>query len=120
MSIIVRKAEELYLKLDYMITYFAPWSFSWGMPLLSLAAPLGIPHAALVLFQLLFSCIISAPIFPLMGSPLYFISYGRPVKYWERNYSTKRIDSTKQKLSRSLYVRAAAVAPPPPFLFNLI
>lgn len=35
---------------------------------------------------------------PLMGSALFLLSYIRPVKFWEKNYNTKRVDNSNTRL----------------------
>lgn len=35
---------------------------------------------------------------PLMGSAIFLMSYMRPVKFWEKNYRTKRMDNSNTRL----------------------
>ncbi|RXN25420.1 pecanex 2 [Labeo rohita] len=38
------------------------------------------------------------PLSPFLGSAIFITSYPRPVKFWERNYNTKRIDNSNSRL----------------------
>jgi len=55
------------------------------------------------------SSLISSPFYPLGGSTAFFISYPRPMKYWERHYKTNRLDDTNTKLGSSIEGNAAAL-----------
>lgn len=37
-----------------------------------------------------------------LGSAIFLTSYPRPVKFWERDYNTRRVDHTNTKLSSHL------------------
>lgn len=39
---------------------------------------------------------------PLAGSAIFLTSYVRPIKFWERDYNTKRIDHSNTRLSSQL------------------
>lgn len=39
---------------------------------------------------------------PLLGSAAFMSSYPRPVKFWEKNYNTKRIDNTNLQLQAQI------------------
>lgn len=52
--------------------------------------------------QILVSSFLNAPLNPILGSALFFTSYIRPIKFWEKNYKTKRLDNTNTKLSTQL------------------
>jgi hypothetical protein len=45
------------------------------------------------------SSVLSSPLNPLLGSTIFICSYVRPVKFWERNYNTKRADNSNTRLS---------------------
>ena len=51
---------------------------------------------------MLVSSLMSSPLYPLVGSVVFLISYGRPIKFWERNYKTNRVDNSQIKLSETL------------------
>ena len=40
----------------------------------------------LIFAEALIGAIVSAPINPIIASSLFFLSYARPVKFWEKNY----------------------------------
>lgn len=78
----------------------APWNLSWGSATHALLEPLGIPRTfsfflttdtVLGLVQIIWSSVISAPLYPFLGSTVFLTSYGRPVKFWERSYRTDRV-----------------------------
>jgi hypothetical protein len=101
LSFLVIKFGELVLKIEFIRIYSTP-SLSWGSIYHIALQPLGIPHTILFLSGLVLSTIISAPLFPIIGSALWFMSYPRSVKYWEKDYVTSRKDSTNTKLSNEL------------------
>jgi hypothetical protein len=39
---------------------------------------------------------------PLLGSAAFISSYPRPIKFWEKNYNTKRIDNTNVQLQAQI------------------
>ena len=39
---------------------------------------------------------------PFAGSAIFITSYVRPVKFWERDYNTKRVDHSNTRLSTHL------------------
>ncbi|EPB66395.1 hypothetical protein ANCCEY_14511 [Ancylostoma ceylanicum] len=96
---------ELYLKMSFVMAYVAPWQISWGSAFHAFAQPFSIPHSALIWTQTVVSSLISAPLNPFLGSSFFTTSYVRPVKFWERDYNTKRSDASNTTLgtySRSL------------------
>jgi hypothetical protein len=40
--------------------------------------------------------------FPFAGSAIFLTSYVRPIKFWERDYNTRRIDHSNTRLSSQL------------------
>ncbi|PAV81743.1 hypothetical protein WR25_19067 [Diploscapter pachys] len=90
---------EFYLKLQFVLSYVAPWQISWGSAFHAFAQPFAVPHSALVAIQAFFSSLISAPLNPFLGSSFFTISYVRPVKFWERDYNTKRADASNTRLA---------------------
>jgi hypothetical protein len=94
------KIREFLLKLHFVYSYVAPWQISWGSAFHAFAQPIGIPHSALVIAQAALSSIISAPMSPFLGSALFVMSYMRPVKFWEKDYNTKRVDYSQMRLAQ--------------------
>ena len=41
---------------------------------------------------------ISAPLNPFLGSSFFILSYVRPVKFWEKDYNTRRVDASNTRL----------------------
>src|SRR5690242_2183947 len=39
----------------------------------------------------------TSPLYPFVGSAVFFSSYGRAVKFWERSYKTNRVGKTPKK-----------------------
>ncbi|KAH0622493.1 hypothetical protein JD844_024851 [Phrynosoma platyrhinos] len=54
--------------------------------------------SAMLFFQTLATAIFSTPLSPFLGSVIFLTSYARPVKFWERNYNTKRVDHSNTRL----------------------
>ncbi len=59
---------------------------------------------------------LSSPLNPLLGSTIFICSYVRPVKFWERNYNTKRADNSNTRLSAQVS-NAKFREMPPRFVF---
>uniref|UniRef100_A0A9J2PCS3 Pecanex-like protein n=1 Tax=Ascaris lumbricoides TaxID=6252 RepID=A0A9J2PCS3_ASCLU len=97
-SILWPKALELALKLNFILAYVAPWQISWGSAFHAFAQPFSVPHTALVCVQTLISSIVSAPLNPFLGSSFFLTSYVRPVKFWEKDYNTRRVDHSNTRL----------------------
>ncbi|KAK6049310.1 hypothetical protein COOONC_13186 [Cooperia oncophora] len=93
---------ELYLKMSFVMAYVAPWQISWGSAFHAFAQPFSIPHSALIWTQTVISSLISAPLNPFLGSSFFTTSYVRPVKFWERDYNTKRSDASNTTLGMVL------------------
>uniref|UniRef100_A0A0N5AAH9 Pecanex-like protein n=1 Tax=Syphacia muris TaxID=451379 RepID=A0A0N5AAH9_9BILA len=92
------KVLELYEKMSFIIIYTAPWQISWGSAFHAFAQPFSLPHTAFVIFQAILSSLLSAPLNPFLGSSFLLMSYVRPVKFWEKDYNTTRIDHSNTKL----------------------
>lgn len=58
--------------------------------------------SAILLAQCLASALLNSPLMPLLGSAAFISSYPRPIKFWEKNYNTKRIDNTNVQLQAQL------------------
>lgn len=74
----------------------------------------------MIFFQAIIGAIVSAPMNPVIASSMFFLSYARPIKFWEKNYkyvfilmtvtinllvcghSTKRQDTTNTRLDQTL------------------
>ncbi|CAG2162264.1 unnamed protein product, partial [Oppiella nova] len=102
LSIIYYKFYELLLKVRFVVTYVAPWQITWGSAFHAFAQPFSVPHSAMLFVQALISSILSAPLQPILGSAIFFASYVRPIKFWERDYNTKRVDHSNTRLASQL------------------
>uniref|UniRef100_A0A665VTL7 Pecanex-like protein n=1 Tax=Echeneis naucrates TaxID=173247 RepID=A0A665VTL7_ECHNA len=102
MSIIFSKLWELFYKLHFVYTYIAPWQITWGSAFHAFAQPFAVPHSAMLFVQAVVSAIFSTPLNPFLGSAIFITSYVRPVKFWERDYNTKRVDHSNTRLASQL------------------
>ncbi|XP_028678175.1 pecanex-like protein 1 isoform X2 [Erpetoichthys calabaricus] len=102
MSIIFNKMWELFYKLQFVYTYIAPWQITWGSAFHAFAQPFAVPHSAMLFVQVIVSALFSTPLNPLLGSAIFITSYVRPVKFWERDYNTKRVDHSNTRLASQL------------------
>ncbi|KAJ1365778.1 hypothetical protein KIN20_026210 [Parelaphostrongylus tenuis] len=93
---------ELYLKMSFVMAYVAPWQISWGSAFHAFAQPFSIPHSALIWTQTVLSSLLSAPLNPFLGSSFFITSYVRPVKFWERDYNTRRSDASNTTLASQI------------------
>ncbi|XP_035223294.1 pecanex-like protein 1 isoform X2 [Stegodyphus dumicola] len=96
------KCYEFLLKVRFIIIYIAPWQITWGSAFHAFAQPFSVPHSAMLFVQAAISSILSTPLSPILGSAIFFTSYVRPVKFWERDYNTKRVDHSNTRLSSQL------------------
>ncbi|CRK86838.1 CLUMA_CG000666, isoform A [Clunio marinus] len=101
-SILFRKISDLLLKLQFVVTYIAPWQITWGSAFHAFAQPFSVPHSAMLFLQTGISAILSTPLNPFLGSAIFITSYARPIKFWERDYNTRRIDHSNTRLSSQL------------------
>ncbi|XP_055880236.1 pecanex-like protein 1 isoform X3 [Biomphalaria glabrata] len=101
-SIFFCKFCDFMLKLSFIITYIAPWQITWGSAFHAFAQPFSVPHSAMLFLQATVSALFSTPLNPFLGSAIFFTSYVRPVKFWERDYNTKRVDHTNTRLASQL------------------
>ncbi|OZC11324.1 hypothetical protein X798_01740 [Onchocerca flexuosa] len=92
------KLLEFSLKINFILAYIAPWQISWGSAFHAFAQPFSVPHTALLCIQTMLSSIISAPLNPFLGSSFFLTSYVRPVKFWEKDYNTRRVDHSNTRL----------------------
>ncbi|XP_061595772.1 pecanex-like protein 3 isoform X1 [Cololabis saira] len=102
MSILFSKTWDLLYKLRFVLTYIAPWQITWGSAFHAFAQPFAVPHSAVLFVQAIFSAIFSTPLNPVLGSAVFVTSYTRPVKFWERDYNTKRVDHSNTRLATQL------------------
>uniref|UniRef100_A0A670ZH93 Pecanex-like protein n=1 Tax=Pseudonaja textilis TaxID=8673 RepID=A0A670ZH93_PSETE len=102
MSILFSKLWDLLYKLRFVLTYIAPWQITWGSAFHAFAQPFAVPHSAMLFLQAVLSALFSTPLNPLLGSAVFIMSYARPVKFWERDYNTKRVDHSNTRLSTQL------------------
>lgn len=98
LSTLLPKFGDLIDKLEFIYIYTAPWQLPWGSAFHAFAQPLAAPHTSLLVLQAVISALVGAPLMPLMGSALFLLSYIRPVKFWEKNYNTKRVDNSNTRL----------------------
>ncbi|CAI9723868.1 1,Pecanex 2,Pecanex 3, pecanex [Octopus vulgaris] len=101
-SILFCKFCDLLLKVKFIITYIAPWQITWGSAFHAFAQPFSVPHSAMLFVQAAISAIFSTPLNPFLGSAIFITSYIRPVKFWERDYNTKRVDHSNTCLASQL------------------
>uniref|UniRef100_A0A452HJS1 Pecanex-like protein n=1 Tax=Gopherus agassizii TaxID=38772 RepID=A0A452HJS1_9SAUR len=102
MSILFSKLWELFYKLRFVYTYIAPWQITWGSAFHAFAQPFAVPHSAMLFVQAAVSALFSTPLNPFLGSAIFITSYVRPVKFWERDYNTKRVDHSNTRLASQL------------------
>ncbi|XP_053457556.1 pecanex-like protein 1 isoform X4 [Nycticebus coucang] len=102
MSILFHKLWELLYKLQFVYTYIAPWQITWGSAFHAFAQPFAVPHSAMLFIQAAVSALFSTPLNPFLGSAIFITSYVRPVKFWERDYNTKRVDHSNTRLASQL------------------
>uniref|UniRef100_A0AAY4DQP4 Pecanex-like protein n=1 Tax=Denticeps clupeoides TaxID=299321 RepID=A0AAY4DQP4_9TELE len=102
MTILFSKLWELFLKLRFVYTYIAPWQITWGSAFHAFAQPFAVPHSAMLFVQAIISAVFSTPLNPFLGSAIFITSYVRPVKFWERDYNTKRVDHSNTRLASQL------------------
>ncbi|KAG8233455.1 hypothetical protein J437_LFUL010566, partial [Ladona fulva] len=96
------KVQELLLKVQFVVTYIAPWQITWGSAFHAFAQPFSVPHSAMLFTQAVLSAFLSTPLNPFLGSAIFLTSYVRPVKFWERDYNTRRVDHSNTRLSSHL------------------
>lgn len=88
--------------MQFVVTYIAPWQITWGSAFHAFAQPFSVPHSAMLFLQAAISAVLSTPLNPFLGSAIFLTSYVRPIKFWERDYNTKRIDHSNTRLSSQL------------------
>ncbi|XP_048259849.1 pecanex-like protein 1 isoform X1 [Haliotis rufescens] len=101
-SILFCKFCDLWLKMKFIITYIAPWQITWGSAFHAFAQPFSVPHSAMLFLQAAISAFLSTPLNPFLGSAIFITSYIRPVKFWERDYNTKRVDHSNTRLASQI------------------
>ncbi|XP_056022403.1 pecanex-like protein 1 isoform X2 [Ostrea edulis] len=101
-SILLSKFCDLMLKMKFIITYIAPWQITWGSAFHAFAQPFSVPHSAMLFVQAAVSSFFSTPLNPFLGSAIFITSYVRPIKFWEKDYNTKRVDHSNTRLSSQL------------------
>ncbi|CAF3593816.1 unnamed protein product [Adineta steineri] len=102
LSIFTEKLVDFKEKLNFIFVYCAPWQISWGSAFHAIAQPFCIPHSAILIVQCIASALLNSPLMPLLGSAAFMSSYPRPIKFWEKNYNTKRIDNTNVQLQAQI------------------
>ncbi|CAF3476500.1 unnamed protein product [Rotaria sordida] len=102
LSTLTEKLIDFKEKLNFIFVYCAPWQISWGSAFHAIAQPFCIPHSAILVVQCLMSALLNSPLMPLLGSAAFISSYPRSIKFWEKNYNTKRIDNTNVQLQAQI------------------
>ncbi|KAK6304860.1 hypothetical protein J4Q44_G00254460 [Coregonus suidteri] len=77
-------------------------SIVFSKPSTPFAQPFAQPHSAMLFVQAVVSAVLSTPLNPFLGSAIFITSYVRPVKFWERDYNTKRVDHSNTRLASQL------------------
>ncbi|KAM5235035.1 pecanex-like protein 2 [Ctenodactylus gundi] len=98
-SILFSKLGDLLHKLQFVLACVAPWQMAWGSSFHVFAQLFAIPHSAMLFFQAVATAVFSAPLSPFLGSVIFLTSYVRPVKFWEKNYNTRRVDNSNTRLA---------------------
>lgn len=94
-TVVVDKIQGLWLRLGFAFTYIMPWNTKDILEASTFVFyPLQFPHTAMVVFQCMVATLVAAPVYPVMGSAIILVSYFRPIRFWERHFSTKRLDDT--------------------------
>ncbi|XP_066450970.1 pecanex-like protein 2 [Eleutherodactylus coqui] len=101
-SILFYKTCDLLQKLQYVLTYIAPWQIAWGSSFHVFAQFFAVPHSGMLLFQTFATSILSSPLSPFLGSVIFIASYARPIKFWEEINSTKRLDNMNTRLQHQI------------------
>ncbi|CAB0008238.1 unnamed protein product [Nesidiocoris tenuis] len=101
-AILLNKTYEFLLKIQFVVTYIAPWQITWGSAFHAFAQPFSVPHSAMTFLQAAVSALVSAPLNPFLGSAIFISSYVRPIKFWERDYNTRRVDHSNTRLCSHL------------------
>jgi hypothetical protein len=109
-TVLVAKTSELLLKLGFSYTYKAPWNHKdvLGSGLHAFLFPLQLPHSTMMLWQSAIATLFSAPLYPVMGSPVFLVSYFRPIKFFERRFTTTRIDTVDDATTKRYTVGSTA------------
>jgi len=102
------KGEDFLRKLGFAFVYNAPGNYRAMSAFHALMYPLQVPHTAMLIFQALIASLFSAPLYPVAGSPLFLVSYLRPVKFFERRYTTTRLENKTDATIHNYTVGATA------------
>uniref|UniRef100_A0A672MUV4 Pecanex-like protein n=1 Tax=Sinocyclocheilus grahami TaxID=75366 RepID=A0A672MUV4_SINGR len=102
-SLFCQQLWDLLHKLHFILLYIAPWQIAWGSAFHAFAQTFAVPHiltiySAMLLLQTFITTLFYTPLSPFLGSTIFITSYPRPVKFWDRNYNTKRIDNSNSRL----------------------
>uniref|UniRef100_A0A671QBP8 Pecanex-like protein n=1 Tax=Sinocyclocheilus anshuiensis TaxID=1608454 RepID=A0A671QBP8_9TELE len=98
-SLFCQQLWDLLHKLHFILVYIAPWQIAWGSAFHAFAQPFAVcSDSAMLLLQTFVTTLFYTPLSPFLGSAIFITSYPRPVKFWERNYNTKRIDNSNSRL----------------------
>ncbi|KAA3680762.1 uncharacterized protein DEA37_0001860 [Paragonimus westermani] len=101
-SILLCKILELVHKLHFVYTYTTPFRITWGSVTHAILHVACIPHVLFMLGNCVLSTILSSPLEPFLASALFITSYVRPIKFWEVNHRTERMETTNTALASQL------------------
>ena len=118
-SLVMLKLDELEQKLNFAVAYMNPRTLSWGSTFHALAAPLAVPHVGFFLLQAAASSVLSVPVYPVLGSVIFLVSYARPVKFWHALRKTSWNDTASTPLQTTLDVRTVPANPDAIFYYHL-
>ncbi|XP_069463083.1 pecanex-like protein 2 isoform X2 [Ambystoma mexicanum] len=99
MTIVFNKIRDLLHKLQFVLSYVAPWQLAWGSSFHVFAQFLAIPHSAMLFFQAVATSIFSVPLSPFLGSVIFITSYARPIKFWENKYNKRDVDYSNTRMA---------------------
>lgn len=57
----------LFDKIQFIVTYIAPWQITWGSAFHAFAQPFSVPHSAMLFLQAAISAVLSTPLNPFLG-----------------------------------------------------
>ena len=118
-SLVMLKLDEMEQKLNFATAYVNPRTLSWSSTFHALAAPLALPHIGFFLLQAAASSVLSIPMYPVLGSVIFLISYARPVKFWHTLKKTSWNDIASTPLQTTLDVTTVPANPDAIFYYHL-
>ncbi|EDQ88631.1 uncharacterized protein MONBRDRAFT_26272 [Monosiga brevicollis MX1] len=91
---LLAKGYEWLLKLRFLLTYNGVYHMHdvLGSGLHAFTWPLALPHLIVMVVQSGIAALVSAPLYPVMGSAIFLVSYFRPIRFWEKDYRTSALE----------------------------